>query len=31
VIALLRRVGLITRAGLPRDEAMREDLMRANA
>ncbi len=31
VIACLRRVGLITRVGLPRDETMREDLLRANA
>lgn len=31
VIALLRRLGLITRVGLPRDETMREDLLRANA
>jgi fatty-acid desaturase len=30
VIALLRRAGLITRVGLPRDETMREDLLRAN-
>jgi fatty-acid desaturase len=30
VINLLRRAGLITRVGLPRDETMREDLLRGN-
>jgi fatty-acid desaturase len=29
-INLLRRAGLITRVGLPRDETMREDLLRGN-
>lgn len=31
VIAALQRMGLITRVGLPRDETMREDLLRAHA
>jgi fatty-acid desaturase len=31
VIVVLHRLGLITRVGLPRDEALREDLLRANA
>jgi fatty-acid desaturase len=30
VINLLRRAGLITRVGLPRDDTMREDLLRGN-
>jgi stearoyl-CoA desaturase (delta-9 desaturase) len=31
VIDLLHRAGLVTRVGLPRDETMREDLLRASA